>query len=177
MLSLLVTVGVGWSSLISLHHITMSMDKCIRLETCIHCWWSRRHFLLLADGFSCRLFCDDMLVDQSLLETALSPCYGHSLVSVCPSLSLSASPSSVYTGGLTEKSLGQVLPSYHFWLSSYFTQWRCVLLGLSYVLAWSLLSLRRLLACLLLLHVEFQRLLGGGLRLLLRDFDHLDLFH
>ena len=34
-----------------------------------------------------------------------------------------------------------------------------------------------LLARLLLLHVEFQRLQGGWLRLLLRDFGLLDLFH
>ena len=105
MLSLLVTVGVGWSSLIFSLHVTMSVDNCICLETCIHSWWSRRHFLLLADGFSCRLFCDDILVDQSLLETALSPCYGHSLLFVCHSLPSSVSPS-VYTEDLTEKSLG-----------------------------------------------------------------------
>ena len=80
----------------------MSVDECIRLETCIHGWWSRRHFLLLADGFSGRLFYDDTLVDQSLLETALSPYYGHSLLFVCHSLSSSASHSSVYAEGLTE---------------------------------------------------------------------------
>ena len=114
MLSLLVTVGVGWSSLISSRHVAMSMDEYIRLETCLHGWLSRRYFLLLGDGFSCSLFCDDILVDQSLLETALSPCYGHSLVFVCHSLSSSVSPSSVYTEGLTEKSLGRALPSYHF---------------------------------------------------------------
>ena len=64
MLSLLVTVGIGWSSLISSHHVTMSVDECFRLATCLHCWWSHRHFLLLADGFSCRLFCDDILVTR-----------------------------------------------------------------------------------------------------------------
>ena len=36
MLSFLVTVGVGWSSLISSRHVMMSVDGCIRLETCIH---------------------------------------------------------------------------------------------------------------------------------------------
>ena len=48
--------------------------------------------------------------------------------------------------------------------------------GPSDVLAWFLLSLRRLLVC-LLLRVEFQGLRGGWLRPLLRDFDLLDLFH
>ena len=36
-------------------------------------------FLLLADGFSCRLLWVDILVDQGLLETALSSYYGHLL--------------------------------------------------------------------------------------------------
>ena len=36
-------------------------------------------FLLLADGFSCRLLWVDILVDHSLLETTLSSYYGHSL--------------------------------------------------------------------------------------------------
>ena len=97
--SILVTVGVGWSSLISLRHITMSVDECVRLETCIHGWWSRRHFLILADGFCCRLFCDNIMVDLRLLETVLSPCAGHSLVFVCHSLLLSASSFSVFVEG------------------------------------------------------------------------------
>ena len=49
--------------------------------------------------------------------------------------------------------------------------------GPSDVLAWSLLSLCRLLMRLLLLCVEFQGLRGDWLRLLLRDFDLIDLFH
>ena len=71
-------------------------------------------FSSFGQWLSCRLFCDDILVDQSLLETALSPCYGHSPVFVCCLLSLSVSPSSLYTEGLTEKSLGRALSSYHF---------------------------------------------------------------
>ena len=77
----------------------MSMDDCVRLETCIHGCWSLRLFLLFANGFSCCLFCNGILVDQSLLETALSPCNGHSLFFVCHSLSSSASPSSVFAEG------------------------------------------------------------------------------
>ena len=77
----------------------MSVDDCVHLETCIHGCWSRRLFLLLADGFSCRLFYNDILVNQSLLETALSPCNGHSLVFVCHSLSSSASSCSVFAEG------------------------------------------------------------------------------
>ena len=77
----------------------MSVDDYVRLETCIHGWWSRRFFRLLADGFSRHLFCDDVLVGQSLLENELSPCYGHSLVLVCHSLSLLVSPSSVFDEG------------------------------------------------------------------------------
>ena len=50
----------------------ISVDEFIRLETCIHGWWSCRLFLLLADGLNCRLLWDDILVDQSLPETALS---------------------------------------------------------------------------------------------------------
>ena len=67
----LVTVGVFWSLLISSRYITVSVNEYIRLETCIHGWYCRR---LLANGFSCRLFCDGILVDQSLLAPALSPC-------------------------------------------------------------------------------------------------------
>ena len=36
MLSLLVTVGIGWSLLISSRRVMMSVDDFIRLETCIH---------------------------------------------------------------------------------------------------------------------------------------------
>ena len=82
------------------HIITMSVDECVRLATCIHGWWSCRHFLLLADGFSCRLFCDDIMVDLRLLETVLSPCSGHSLVFICHSLLLSVASSSVFAEGL-----------------------------------------------------------------------------
>ena len=49
----------------------MSVNECTLLETCIRVWYCRR---LLADGFSCRLFCDDFLVAQCLLVPALSPC-------------------------------------------------------------------------------------------------------
>ena len=70
-----------------------------------------------------------------------------------------------------------MLLSYLFWL------WKFLLhpmgvssFGSSDVLAWSLLSLLRFLMRLFLLHVEFQGLRGGWLRLL-RDFDLLDLFH
>ena len=77
----------------------ISVDEFIHLETCIHGWWSCRLFLLLADGFSCRLLWDDILLDQSLPETALSPYYGHSLVFVCRSLSPLASPAYVYAEG------------------------------------------------------------------------------
>ena len=70
-----------------------------------------------------------------------------------------------------------MLLSYLFWL------WKFLLhpmgmrsFGPSDVLAWSLLSLLHLLVC-LPLRVVFQGLRSGWLRLLLHDFDLLDLFH
>ena len=81
-------------------------------------------FLLLAGGYSCRLLWVDILVDQSLPETALSSYYGHSLAFVVSVSCLCV------CGRLTERSLGRVLPSYLFGCgSSYFTQWGCVLLA------------------------------------------------
>ena len=84
-----VSFGHCWRRLlfaVFLSQVMISVDEFIRLVTCIRGWWNYRLFLLLADGFSCRLFCNDILVDQSLTETALSPYYGHSLVFVCRSL-------------------------------------------------------------------------------------------
>ena len=97
-----VSFGHCWRRLVYavfLGQVLISMAEFIRLVTCIHGWWSYRLFLLLADGFSGRLLCDDILVDQSLPETALSPYYGHSLVFVFRLLSSSASPAYVYAGG------------------------------------------------------------------------------
>ena len=113
--------------------------------------------------------------DQSLPETALSSCYGHLLVFVCRSLSSLASPVCV-CGRLTERSLGQVLPSYLFGCgSSYFTQWGCVLLAPA-ISSLGLLSVYVVCSCVFFSSSFRDCEAGGWLRLYLCDFDLLDLF-
>ena len=117
-------------------------------------------FFLLAHGFGCRLFCD-ILVDQSLLETALSPCYGHLFVFIL-SFAFIIGVAFCVCRRLTERSLGWMLPSHHFWLLKFFLHTKEVCSpGPSNVLAWSLLSLRCVLMHLLLFRSEFQGLRGG----------------
>ena len=156
-----VSFGHCWRRLVFavfLGQVMISVDGFIRLETCIHGWWSCRLFLLLADGFSCHLIWDDILTRVfrwlHCLLTMTFACFRLSLAFFVGVACLCV------CGRLTERSLGRVLPIYLFWL------WKFLLhpmgvrsFGPSDVLTWSLLSLRRLLVC--LLHVEFQRLRGG----------------
>ena len=133
-------------------------------------------FLLLADGFSCRLLWDDILVDQSLPETALSYYYGHSLVFVCRLLSSLVSPVCVCRR-LTERSLGRALPSYLFGCgSSYFTEWGCVLLAPA-ISSLDLFSVYVVCSCVFFFASSFKDCEAGGwLHLFLCDFNLLDLF-
>ena len=154
----------------------ISVDEFIRLETCIHGWWSCGLFRLLADGFCCRLLWDDILVDQSLPVTALSPYYGHSLVFVCRSLSSSASPAYVYAEGLLRGRWVECFLVIFFGCgSSYFTQWGCVLLAPATSLL-GLFSVYVICSCVFFASSFKDCEAGAWLCLFLRDFDLLDLF-